>query len=82
MPFLTGPLAAPSGAKPYFFCMSSGISSRRSASICHCGAPVQSESVPHTTWSAPRPLTSEPMMNAERRGSATVVRAKIWPRSP
>jgi hypothetical protein len=28
-------------AEPYFFCMSSGISSRRSASICHCGEPVQ-----------------------------------------
>src|SRR5438128_2481268 len=32
---LTIPSAGPSGAKPCFFCMSSGISRRRSASICH-----------------------------------------------
>src|SRR5438128_7715551 len=66
----------------YFFCISSGISSRRSASICHCGAPVQIASVPQTTWSAPSPFTSVPIMAAHRRGSATVLCAKIWPRSP
>ena len=27
----------PSGLNPYFFCISSGISSRRRASICHWG---------------------------------------------
>src|SRR5207247_1809615 len=32
---LTIPSAGPSGAKPCVFCMSSGISRRRSASICH-----------------------------------------------
>ena len=30
---------APSGAKPCLRCMSSGISSRLKASICHCGEP-------------------------------------------
>ena len=79
---MTGPSAGPSGEKPYFFCMSSGISSRRSASICHWGEPVQMASVPHTTWSAPRPLTSLPIIAAHRRGCATVVWAKICPRSP
>src|SRR5205823_4235815 len=52
--------------------MSSGISSRRSASICHCGEPVQMASVPHTTWSAPRPRTSMPIIAADTRGSAHV----------
>jgi hypothetical protein len=37
---------APSDSKPCFARRSSGISSRRSASICHCGAPVQIASVP------------------------------------
>src|SRR5262249_43045019 len=36
----------------------------------------------HTTWSAPSPFTSVPIIAAQRRGSATVLCAKIWPRSP
>src|SRR5437867_6364502 len=51
------PSAGPSAAKPYVRRKSSGISMRRNASICHCGEPYQTESVPHSTWSAPRPLT-------------------------
>jgi hypothetical protein len=35
--------------EPEFFCRSSGISMRRRPSICHCGEPVHSASVPHTT---------------------------------
>src|SRR4028119_1745844 len=59
--------------------MSSGISRRRRASICHCGEPVQTASVPQTTWSAPRPFTRMPMSAAAKRGCTTVVWAKIWP---
>src|SRR5262249_38625583 len=33
-----------------------GISSRRIASICHCGDPYHTESVPQSTWSTPIPL--------------------------
>jgi len=40
----------------FLFARSSGISRRRSASICHCGDPVQIASVPQHTWSAPIPL--------------------------
>jgi hypothetical protein len=49
MAFFTAPSAAPSGAKPCCRCMSSGISSRRSPSICHCGEPVHTASVPQIT---------------------------------
>ena len=45
------------------------------------GAPVQSESVPHTTWSAPMPAIIMPIMYAATRGSAMLLWAKIWPRS-
>ena len=45
----TGLSAGPRGLKPCFFCMSSGISSRRIASICHWGEPYQRESVPQMT---------------------------------
>jgi len=48
----------------------------------HCGEPVHTASVPHTTWSEPRSLTSVPIMAAQRRGSATVLWAKSCPRSP
>ena len=61
-------LASPSAANPYFFCMSSGISSRRIASICHCGEPYHTESVPHRTWSAPMPLTSVPTQRGAELG--------------
>src|SRR5207249_760606 len=63
---LTSPSAGPSGAKLCFFCMSSGISRRRSASICHWGDPYHTESLPQTTWSAPIPLTSVPMNAAAK----------------
>ena len=65
--------AGPSGAKPYFFCKSSGISSRRNASICHCGDPYKTESVPHTTWSRPSPLIKVPIIAAQKRGLVTQV---------
>src|SRR5438270_7518220 len=81
MRLFTGPSAAPSGLKPCCFCMSSGISSRRSASICHCGEPVQMASVPHSTWAAPRPRTSMPIIAADTCGSAIVVCANSWPTS-
>src|SRR2546425_464091 len=79
---LTIPSAGPSGAKPCFFCMSSGISRRRSASICHCGDPYHTESLPQTTWSAPRPRTRVPMNAAAKRGFATAELAKAVPISP
>src|SRR5215470_13020598 len=56
--------------------MSSGISSRRNASICHCGEPYQTESVPQNTWSCPRPLISVPIMAAQKRGFDTAEIAK------
>ena len=37
------------------------------ASICHCGDPYQTESVPHMTWSAPIPLISVPTKAADTR---------------
>ena len=42
---------------------------------------VDTASAPNTTRSAPMPLMSWPIRAAERRGSVTVVPAKIWPRS-
>ena len=39
-------------------------------------------SLPQTTWSAPSPRTSCPSIAALTRGSATVLWAKICPRSP
>jgi RNA polymerase sigma factor RpoD-like protein len=38
-----------------------------SASICHCGAPVQTRRCPSTTWSAPRPFTAGPSCRAQPR---------------
>jgi hypothetical protein len=51
-------LASPSAGKPYFFCMSSGISSRRIASICHCEEPYHTESAPEHVIRA-QPLDRE-----------------------
>src|SRR5437870_13160781 len=79
---LTSPSAGPSGAKLCFFCMSSGISRRRNASICHWGDPYHTESLPQTTWSAPIPLTSVPMNAAAKRGFATAELANEVPSSP
>src|SRR4029450_13825044 len=73
--------APPRAGKPYFFCMSSGISSRRMASICHCGDPYQTESVPHMMWSAPIPLISVPINAAENLGCATAELANDVPSS-
>src|ERR1700733_2929177 len=67
---LTGPRASPSGAKPYFFCITSGISRRRRPSICHCGPPVHSASVPQQTRSTPIPLIRMPIKSAQKFGSA------------
>src|SRR6266481_3653064 len=76
------PSGAPSGANWLFFCISTGTSSRRKASICHCGDPYQTESLPHTTWSAPRPRTRVPISAAASGGLATAQVAKDVPTSP
>src|SRR5207302_8090353 len=78
---LTIPSAGPRGAKLYFFCISGGISSRRNASICHCGEPYHTESVPQTTWSRPRPLIQVPTRAAAKRGFAVHELAKLVPMS-
>jgi hypothetical protein len=44
--FFTAPSAGPSDLNPCFFRMALGISILRIASICHCGDPHQTESVP------------------------------------
>src|SRR5881628_3166875 len=75
--FFTRPLAGPRGANPYFFCMSSGISSRRRASICHCGEPWKTESLPQMTLLAPSPLIHVPSIAAANLGSITHVVAKL-----
>jgi hypothetical protein len=61
--------------------MSSGISRRRIASICHCGEPYHTESVPQITWSGPMPLTSVPIMAAQWRGCLTAELANEVPSS-
>src|SRR5215831_12240436 len=61
--------------------MSSGISSRRMASICYCGDPYQTESVPHMMWSAPIPLINVPINAAENLGWATAELANDVPSS-
>src|ERR1700757_2879033 len=61
--------------------MSSGISSLRNASICHCGEPYQTESVPQKIWSWPRPLINEPIIAAQKRGLDVAETAKLVPTS-
>ena len=78
----TSPSGAPSGANLLFFCISTGISSLRKASICHCGDPYQTESLPHMTWSVPRPRTSVPTRAAASGGLDTAQVAKDVPISP
>src|SRR5262249_14246627 len=74
-------LAPPRAGEPYFFCMSSGISSRRMASICHCGDPYQTESVPPLICAAPIPLVNVPINAAENLGWATAELANDVPSS-
>src|SRR2546422_6812765 len=45
--------------RSYFFCLSAGISSRRRASICHCGEPWKTESLPQITLLRSEEHTSE-----------------------
>ena len=49
------------------------------ASICHCGEPYHTESVPHTTRSGPIRFTSWPINAAQKRGLVTAVLAKVVP---
>ena len=52
---------------------------RRIASICHCGDPYQTESVPQMTWSAPMPRMSVPRNAAAWRGWVTAELANDVP---
>src|SRR5438132_7120070 len=76
----TGPSAGPNGLKPCPFCMSSGISSRRNASICHWGEPYHTESVPQNMSRRPaRPYVlasgdTVRLVWKEFDGEATVVK--------
>lgn len=81
MALRTGLLGRPSGVKPWASRMSSGISMRRKASICHWGEPYQTESVPQGTRSLPMPRISVPSRAAQWRGCTTAEEAKVVPSS-
>ena len=58
-----------------------GISKRRNASICHCGVPYQIESVPHSTWLAPKASTIWPSRWAHAVGLVVTSCPKVEPSS-
>ncbi len=64
-----------------FSISAAGISKRRNASICHCGVPYQIESVPHSTWSAPKASTICPSRCAQAAGWVVTSCPKVDPSS-